>query len=553
MGWSSFMADVEAQNPESQTDSESPHNQSPQSGRERILLLVSRTDQITSADDTTAMVEGMLDLMIEVTSADTANFFQYDPAVDELVITHVRGDVQSQYLIGMRLNQKQGFPGISLDDAKIMVVGNLPAETDWLRSVDPFNAARTKNVINLPVHTKNQSLGVVQLFNYQQVELDVLTILSNRLAMELERRKMVNATLRSNERLLLLVDMIGEVAGTLDRDQLLHLVTEHAARLVDAERSTLFLIDPATREMLFQVAYQPPDQGPAAPARPPILPKEQPGPPPPSKRPTRHSNFQEGEFSYFNRSTITVPLRNEPRSEEHSESRKAVLGGLMVLNKPRAAFREEDAQLMQILADQASTFLRVAEIYESNGELFLGVVKSLIAAIDAKDPYTQGHSQRVSDYSVLIAREMGYDETAITDIRIGSLLHDIGKIGIPDSILSKPGPLSNDEMNLIREHPTTGINILSQVKALDPMHAAIVEHHERLDGSGYPGHLTDQHISWMGRIVAVADVFDAMTSTRPYRKSTSIWDVLTYLREKQDILFDAQCVQSLDKILARSI
>ena len=113
----------------------------------------------------------------------------------------------------------------------------------------------------------------------------------------------------------------------------------------------------------------------------------------------------------------------------------------MVMNKPNASFQEEDAQLMQILANQASTFLQVAEIYESTEELFLGVIQSLVTAIDAKDPYTQGHSQRVSDYSVLIAQELGLDETLVTDIRIGSLLHDIGKIGIPDSILLKKGPL----------------------------------------------------------------------------------------------------------------
>jgi putative nucleotidyltransferase with HDIG domain len=208
--------------------------------------------------------------------------------------------------------------------------------------------------------------------------------------------------------------------------------------------------------------------------------------------------------------------------------------------------------LVRILANQASTFLHVADIYESNGELFLGVIKSLITAIDAKDPYTQGHSLRVSDYSVAIARELGFDENSITDIRIGSLLHDIGKIGIPDAILLKTSGLTSAELKLIREHPRTGANILSQVMLLEPMRPAILEHHERIDGSGYPGKLTGKQISWMGRIVAVADIFDAMTSNRPYRRALSVREVLAYLHEKIDILCDADCVQALDNILVRS-
>ena len=525
-------------------------------GRELVLPTIARAEEIAGLADTSRMVQDMLDLMIEVSLADSANFFQLDVTADELVITHVRGDVESQYLIGLRLSCQQGLPGISLCDTKVMVIGDLPSDPDWLRRVDPVNASRKKNVINLPVINKDHPLGVVQIFNYQQAELDLLMVLSTRLAVELDRRKEMDLLQQSNQRLLTLVDMLGDVAGTLDRNQLLHLVTENAARLVDAERSSLFLVDPTTSEMVFQVAYQPPVQkhsspdtdrggqeilssGSNQPARKPL------------SRQSRLTSLQEGEFSYFNRSAITVPLRNEPLSKDLPEGHEHVLGGLMVLNKPQAAFQEEDAQLVRILANQAGVFLQIAEMYESMEELFLGVIKSLITAIDAKDPYTQGHSQRVSDYSVMIARELGLNETLVNDIRIGSLLHDIGKIGISDAILLKNGTLNLAENELMREHPRTGANILSQVKLLDPMRPAILEHHERLDGSGYPAKLTDKQISLMGRIVAVADVFDAMTSNRPYRQALSVQEVLAYLHEKAGILFDEACVQALDHVLAR--
>ncbi len=526
-------------------------------GRDLILSTIARADEIAGTAETSTMVQDMLDLMIEVSLADSANFFQLDPAADELVITHVRGDVESQYLVGLRLNCQQGLPGISLYDAKIMVIGDLPSDPDWLRTVDPVNAARKKNVINLPVNNKDHTLGVIQIFNFQQAELDLLLVLGARLANELDRRKEVEMIQRSKQRLLALVDMLGEVAGTLDRNHLLHLVTENAARLVDAERSSLFLVDPTTSEMVFQVAYQPPVHGQASssaenPDKHARFSRSNPYTRNPSSRQSRLTSLQEGEFSYFNRSAITVPIRSEPLVKEHTEDHEHVLGGLMVLNKPQAAFQEEDAQLVRILANQASTFLQIAEMYESSEELFLGVIKSLITAIDAKDPYTQGHSQRVSDYSVLIAQELGLDETMVNDIRIGSLLHDIGKIGIPDSILLKNGTLTSAEIEIIRDHPRTGANILSQVKLLDPMRPAILEHHERLDGSGYPAKLTDKQISIMGRIVAVADVFDAMNSNRPYRQALSVQEVLLYLQEKAGILFDAACVEALDNILNRT-
>jgi putative nucleotidyltransferase with HDIG domain len=207
---------------------------------------------------------------------------------------------------------------------------------------------------------------------------------------------------------------------------------------------------------------------------------------------------------------------------------------------------------MQILANQTSTFLQVAEMYEGAGELFLDAIRALAAAIDAKDPYTQGHSQRVSDYSVLISRELGLDDAQINDIRIASLLHDIGKIGIPDAILLKGGSLTPEEYDGIKRHPSTGVNILSQVRLLEPVLPGIAEHHERLNGSGYPSHKAGTQISLMGRIVAVADVFDAMTSGRPYRPALSAAAVLAYLEENAGVLFDAACVQALKNVLQRA-
>jgi len=153
---------------------------------------------------------------------------------------------------------------------------------------------------------------------------------------------------------------------------------------------------------------------------------------------------------------------------------------------------------------------------------------------------------------VIIAREMGFNEEAVNDLRIGSLFHDIGKIGIPDQILLKNGKLDENEYDFMKLHPRLGTNILSQVKMLESSLPAILEHHERLDGSGYPAKLAGEQISWMGRIVAVADVYDAMTSNRPYRAGFRSDEVIAYLRGQAEILFDPGCVEALELALTRS-
>ena len=283
-----------------------------------VLSVITRANELASAVDSSSMVHGLLDLMIEITLANSANFFQLDPTTDELVITHVRGDAESKYLIGLRVNRQQGMPGISLCDPKMMVVGDLPSDPDWLRTVDPVNAARKKNVINLPIATKDHTLGIIQIFNYQQVEMDLLVVLAARLAGELDHRGATETIIQSNQRLLSLVGMLGEVAGTLDRNQLLHMVAENAARLVDAERSSLFLVKPSTSEMVFQVAYKSPEQDQASSSDDQNGAKEilygsgQQNP----SRSTSRRILKKEQFSYFNRSVITVPLQSEPLSQE---------------------------------------------------------------------------------------------------------------------------------------------------------------------------------------------------------------------------------------------
>jgi putative nucleotidyltransferase with HDIG domain len=176
---------------------------------------------------------------------------------------------------------------------------------------------------------------------------------------------------------------------------------------------------------------------------------------------------------------------------------------------------------------------------------YVGAIKALALALDARDPYTAGHSERVSSLSELIGRQMNLPEDQLEILRLGALLHDIGKIGISDAVLRKPGPLTPEEFATIREHPTMGARILRSVPFLAP-HIPIVElHHERPDGEGYPHHLRGPETPVLARIVHVADAFDAITSARAYRRARGSSQALRELWRFAGTQFDTEVVQAL--------
>ena len=162
-----------------------------------------------------------------------------------------------------------------------------------------------------------------------------------------------------------------------------------------------------------------------------------------------------------------------------------------------------------------------AELYRQQSELLAGIVRSLTSAIDAKDPYTCGHSDRVARVAVRLAEELGCDADALNTLYLAGLLHDIGKIGINDSVLRKAGKLTDEEYEHIKQHVSIGHRILSDLVKLEHVLPVVLHHHESWDGGGYPKRLESQEIPFPARIVAVADAFDAMSSDRPYRKGMS--------------------------------
>jgi HD-GYP domain-containing protein (c-di-GMP phosphodiesterase class II) len=220
-----------------------------------------------------------------------------------------------------------------------------------------------------------------------------------------------------------------------------------------------------------------------------------------------------------NTSAICVPLLNRQGAVDPSTKRQhEVLGCISMLSADSLhTFSEDDLDLVRMLASLMSMATANARMYEDMRNTFLRTLETLANSLEARDEYTRGHSQRVCDVSLMIGREMGVCDEALEEMRVGTQLHDIGKIGIPDAVLNKPGRLTEEEFILMRQHPIIGWEICRPLGLNEGALMLIRNHHERLDGTGYPDSLKGGELPLSVRIVCVADAFDAMSSRRPYR------------------------------------
>lgn len=193
--------------------------------------------------------------------------------------------------------------------------------------------------------------------------------------------------------------------------------------------------------------------------------------------------------------------------------------------------------------------IELKDTYDKLEKAYLESVETLRFTVEAKDTYTRGHSDRVSEYSVLLGNKLGLSDEDINTLKIGGLFHDIGKIGVPDSILLKTSKLTDDEYSEIKNHPSIGAHILSNATIFQNVIPIVKHHHERYDGNGYPGKLKGEDIPFLSRITAVADSFDAMTSKRTYRDSLSLDIVKSEIERCKGTQFDPNCADAFLDIL----
>jgi putative nucleotidyltransferase with HDIG domain len=251
-------------------------------------------------------------------------------------------------------------------------------------------------------------------------------------------------------------------------------------------------------------------------------------------------------FGYFFAVGISGPIRGL------AASTRAISRGEFHQRSPVRGATEisELAENFNKMAGDIEEYIeRLKEAAEENRELFLGSIRMLAAAIDEKDPYTRGHSGRVAKYSTLIGQQLGLPAADLDKLKISALLHDVGKIGVEDRVLKKPGALTPEEFELMKQHTVKGANIMRPVSQLKEMLPGIELHHEHMDGRGYPYGLQGPQIPLMARIIGVADTLDAMTTNRPYQNAMDLDFALARIKSLGGTKFDVVIVNALESTI----
>jgi HD-GYP domain-containing protein (c-di-GMP phosphodiesterase class II) len=247
------------------------------------------------------------------------------------------------------------------------------------------------------------------------------------------------------------------------------------------------------------------------------------------------------------RNIVAVPLYGKSkvggRFTQVAGNGKCVVGLMVAINKvDKPDFDSTDAKLFNCVANYCAVFIENGRLFADLKGLLIGSLRSLTNSIDAKDPYTRGHSERVAFISRWIAERLAESEHLteedIHKVYLAGLLHDIGKMGVDESVLRKHGTLSADEFAQMKMHPSIGANILVEIEQMKDIVLGVLQHHERCDGSGYPNHLHSEKISLMGKIIGLADGFDAMTSKRTYREAMSVGQAMAEIEESLGTQFD---------------
>ncbi|MGZ3525547.1 MAG: HD domain-containing phosphohydrolase [Thermodesulfobacteriota bacterium] len=344
------------------------------------------------------------------------------------------------------------------------------------------------------------------------------------------------------ERLALLSQLGQILNSTLDHKEIRRRAMQAATQLMKAEAGSLLLVDEGKRQLHFEVALSDREEdikmiplnfgegiaGCVAQSGNPLI----------VNSPKKDHRFFKGvdeRTDFKTRNIICVPVKVKEK----------IIGVLEAINKQeRGGFNKEDLSLFISLADQVAIALDNSRLYQELEEMFFQTTDSLADAIEKRDPYTGGHTRRVTQYSLAISKYLQLKPLEKKWLKITSVLHDVGKVGIEDQILKKPEQLTPEEFEMIKRHCNIGVEIIEHVRQLRESIPGVKYHHEQLDGKGYPSGLKGDEIPVLAKIVAVADTFDAMTTNRPYRKAMEKEAAIKELERCSGRQFDEKVVEA---------
>lgn len=492
----------------------------------------------------TTMTEG-IDVLELKTLESAARLFHCDHAILTRAVAGGGHRVVAQVgfpstLIGVEFKNGQGLIGAVILSGRAVGVGDLSASWDLAEPALP--ASHLRGALCVPMRHGEQFWGTLAVFDskprvWTEDDLRVLSTLGNEAVVAVKNAELYDQSKRSIWELTNLHEGLQAVTSTLDLDHVIELVASSAAKASEAQIGCLAIEEGRKLKVVSSYGTD-------------------------TETADRLALGLCGDLCRDVMESGEPLMEDLQRSGSHAvgplDPRAVLVVPINLHRKPIGlvflanyvgdkTFNQDHQRLVTALATQAAVAIDNARLFRDRGEVMLSALYALAAAVDARDPYTAGHSERVTEYTLTIARHVNYapgDDGAWRRLRQGVLVHDIGKIGVPDSVLQKRGRLTEEEFDQMRQHPVVGYNILKGLKLLSDELIVVRSHHERYDGKGYPDRKRGHELPIYAWVVSVADAFDAMTSDRPYRRGMSLEAALAEIERNSGSHFHPDVVEA---------
>jgi GAF domain-containing protein/HD superfamily phosphohydrolase YqeK len=511
-----------------------------------------------SYPDLKSLLDHYLRIILRITATDAGSVILLKgadsledgaPAAGEDLVFYSCIGPRSEKLRGWHFSGGKGIAGWVVNTGAPYFSDDVGCDPRWAGEFAEVTGLATRDIMCVPMKSSEKVIGVIEVLNKQgglftRDDLDIMTFVASHASVMVENYRLLTGYEEKVRHLSTLMGLSTLLNSSLRKEEVRTRAIEAITRLMDAEAGSLLLVDEKTDELYFEVALGDVDNQKkikeirlkigegiagwvAREARPVIINDVQNDP--------RFFKGADKKTSFVTRNMVCVPVMTKGK----------VIGVLQAINKSGGRdFTMSGLDAFGTLSHQVAIAIENSRLYDKLRQTFMDTAKALAEAIEKRDPYTGGHTRRVHRYSTIIARYLGLSAEEIERLELAAVLHDIGKIGVSDNILGKQAALDDDEFKVMKTHPDVGADIMRHVPALHDVMPGIKDHHERLDGRGYPSRLSGDDIPLMARIISVADSFDAMTTNRPYRKGLTVDYAISELLRCSGSQFDPGVVDA---------
>lgn len=472
-------------------------------------------------------------------SPDAVLIFSYSPDRESLSIAASDGVSEGEANLSVPL--EYGVVGQVVRERESVLLHDTDRERGYRQLLE---SQRIRSAIYAPMKWRDEVYGVAFAGSqtkdgFNENDLNLLSALAVQAALAIHNSRLYSDLEDRIGELHAIFEIDKAITSAIDLETVLQQIVQMSIGLLDAKISSIMLVDEESQELIIAAAHGlsesyiqkgPVKVGESIAGK--VIQEGRPIAVDDIREDPRHAYAEQARMEGLY-SLLSVPLNLKDR----------VIGVLNIYTDEPHSFNPHEVNLFTSLASQAAIAIENARLFESLEEIYIEVITAMASAIDARDAYTHGHSHRVTEYAVAIGEEMGLSPAEVDIIRNASILHDVGKIGIKEDILKKPGRLTEEERREMEYHPFIGTKILQSVKLLEPVMPLVYHHHERFDGTGYPDGLRGEEIPLGARIISVADAFESMTSDRPYRKALPLEEAISELRYGSGRQFDPRIVE----------